>query len=475
MIARYQRADRPTTGRRCPRRSTRPRQYYRGKAVRLRHEQRQRPRARPATRSLYQSPADRRAVRRTSSCYLTDGEPTQDNDADSKIKRSRTRTATRSATSCAGGNLRHRRATRRVQPRRAATASTILRSFCYKGDQSSLAGRPEHHHVHDRLHGRPADPGRHRGSRWRRVLHGQRHGIALDCAVEHRDLDSRHANDVRVADGVGQQLQPHAELERSVHQRVQGVAEYALARQPEEVPAATSDGGSSTQTANWPRRTRPPASSPTRRRATGRRTVDGVTSRPAARRTRFRLRRRAMCYTYLGSNDLTRREQSRRERPTRDHRRDAQHRRNPATRRAIDVHRLHQRRGRRATPTRTTARRMPRMQMGDPLHSQPDDRRLRPDRRRRDRVLRDERRLPARDRRDDRRRAAGRSSRRIFSATKSELLINDFATEQGLRHRRQPPRADARRQQRHRSSPRARRCTCSSACGAAATSTTGST
>ncbi len=116
----------------------------------------------------------------------------------------------------------------------------------------------------------------------------------------------------------------------------------------------------------------------------------------------------------------------------------------------------------------------PRDQMGDPLHSTADDRDLWAEPRQRGRVLRDERRILARDRRQDRSREVGVRPEGIPGDAGPRAARQDFG-DQELRDRRRACASRSRRTTTARSIPRAKRCSCSSACDAAATRTTRST
>ena len=196
----------------------------------------------PGDSSLYHSPIDYNC-QKNFIVYLTDGEPTRDDAADSAIvnmtdfpdpNADPARGSRRFSDSSARPATP--RPTRRASTRRAASASTTSPSSsptatCRRSTESRTISTytvgftidlPVLEDTAERGDGRyyTADDTATLGER----------------AHEHRDDDSLRGHDVHGADGGRQRVQPHAELERPVHQRLPSVGPHALAGQPQEVP-----------------------------------------------------------------------------------------------------------------------------------------------------------------------------------------------------------------------------------------------
>ena len=195
----------------------------------------------PGDSSLYHSPIDYNC-QKNFIVYLTDGEPTRDDAADSAIV---------NMTDFPDPNADPARGSRQFSEIVGATCdaetypagfnpsggnvSTISPSFspmatCRRSTESRRSRLTRS--GYDRL----AVARRH-GRAWRRpVLHGGRHGDVGERAHQHRDDDSLGGHHVYGADGGRQRLQPHPELERPVHQRLPSLGPHTLAGQPQEVP-----------------------------------------------------------------------------------------------------------------------------------------------------------------------------------------------------------------------------------------------
>ena len=240
----------------------------------------------PGDSSLYHSPIDYNC-QKNFIVYLTDGEPTRDDAADSAIvnmtdfpdPNADPARGSRRFSDLVGAHLRRRDLPGGLQPvgrrvsRRPRRVPRRRRHVAAR--RSSRRSRPTRSGSPSTCRCSKTRPSAATAGTTRRTT---RRRLA-NALTQHRDDDSRRGHDVHGADGGRQRIQPHAELERPVHQRLPPVGPHALAGQPQEVPTSRERRRRSWTRAIPPsRRSTPrPASSTRMRRAFGRPRIDGAT------------------------------------------------------------------------------------------------------------------------------------------------------------------------------------------------------
>ncbi len=290
---------------------------------------------RPATRATRTSTTrrSRLSCQKNFIVLLTDGEPTKDHSADSTITSLQDANGDTFRRLRAGRNVRSGDVSGRASVRTAASASTTSPNSCTKAIMSTLPGAQN---VTTYTIGFTvdlpilADTAARGGGKYYTANDTASLSTALTNIVTSiLDTQTTFLSPTVSVNSFNQ----HAQLERSFHQRLQGLGQHALARQPQEIPPAIRRRTQSSTPTVLPQSTRQRASSPTRRRVFGRRARTARIFKPAAPPTRSRHTTPQGIHVHLGSPILTAAGQQRLddEQPLTRH--DAQHRPSPATRR----------------------------------------------------------------------------------------------------------------------------------------------
>ena len=452
MQAHDQRADAGRPTRRCRRRCTKRRSTTSGGDVSTSATRpASRPRANPATRPRT-TRRSTTAARRTSSCYLTDGEPTRDDDADTAIRRDDRRTPAISFGSLAGSAtcdvetypagfnpsggdclddlarvpLRRRPLAAGRVSRTSRRTRSASRSTCRCSRDTAARGGGAYYTANDT-------------------------GDARERAHEHRDRRFSTKDTTFTSPTVAV----------NAFNRTQNLSDLFVSVFS---PPAIRTGRATSRSTGCARPTATIVDANDDARAvdpaTGfffreraellvGRAIDGDDVDAGGAANRFpRPASRNVYHELRAATNLTDAGNRVVDDQHGDHRRDARHRR----RRRSDArrrHRLHQRRGRRGHEPATTSRRTRATRWATRCTRSRSSVIYGPGLRDGLRVLRDERRLPARDRRSRRGVEQWAFIPPEFLDDQVALYKNEACRDEALRHRRQPAHPDDGRQRRH--------------------------